>query len=181
MRRTRLAVLRTAAIAVLSAALAAVGACSAATSTPSASVSRVPADPVTTSSTTSQGAGSYVDQVSALCTTLKAQRQAIVESFPPHFPVADFLADTAKSQPFLDAFDARLAALPVRPADQAAAEAFAAYVKESTAARQMRVAAAQRSQSDYDAEYDRQITMFNQDPVLLAIDRLGFSGACHYR
>lgn len=163
----------------MAAALTAVSACAGPGST--TSISATPARSATTGWATSGSGESYVGQVSALCATLQVQEQAIVDSFPSHFPVAKFLADTERFQPLLVAFDAKLAALPIRTTDQAGVAAFAAYVKESTASRQLRVAAAHRGQTYYDAEYDRQLKLDANDPVLEAIDSLGFSGACHYR
>ncbi len=172
MRRTLAAVMP---IVALTAAAACTGS-AARTSAPAAPGARA-----ATSSPTPGGRESYVAQVGALCTTLQSQETAIVASFPPHFPVAVFLVDTTKMWPLLDAFDAKVAALAVSPADKAAAAAFASYVKESAASRRLRVAAAQRGQTDYDAEYDRQVKLYANDPVLDAIDNLGFSNACHYR
>lgn len=126
---------RTCATVLAAAGLTTVAACVGSSSGTSSSA--MPVTHAPTSSVTSGGAESYAGQVSALCAALQLQEQASVESFPPHFPLSDFLADAARFRPLLRAFDAKLAALPVRPADQAAAAAFAAYVKESTVARQL--------------------------------------------
>lgn len=107
--------------------------------------SSTPASGTAASATAGVGS-SYVHHVSALCATLQTQTQTIVQFFPPHFPVVTFLADTARIEPLLHAFDTKLAAVPVQPADYAAAAAFAAYVKESFATRQLRIAAARHGQ-----------------------------------
>jgi hypothetical protein len=177
MRRMRCAVLT--ATVLTAAVLTSLVACTGPRS--GASVSAGSAAPSQASSATAGSRASYLDQVNTLCDRLEIQEQAVVASFPPHFPVAQFLADDTKIQALVRSFDARLAAVPVRPAEQSTATAFAAYVKESTATRRLRVAAAHRGQQAYDAEYDRQIKVYAADPGLEAIDRLGFSGSCHYR
>ena len=142
--------------------------------TPPTSTSTASPTPINTEIT-------YISAVNSMCGQLQTQEQHIVTSFPPHFPVKDFLRDTTQIQPLLADFDDKLSQLHATPQDEPAARAFAAYVRESTADRQQRVLAAQQSQAAYDAEYDRQDAAYASDPILTKIDELGFSGSCHYR
>lgn len=123
----------------------------------------------------------FVPSVDALCAQLQAGTRRVVTSFPPHFPVAEYLRDDVLIEPLLADFDRGVAAVPVSSADRSTAAALATYVQESSAGRQRRVAAARQGQAAYDAEYDRQISSSATDPALAEVDRLGFSNACHYR
>ena len=95
--------------------------------------------------------------------------------------MADVLADTAKIKTLLSELDREVAAVAVSPSDSKSASALAAYVKESTDRRQLRVAAPAHGQSAHDADYDRQSNLYDNAPVLAAVDTAGFSNDCQYR
>lgn len=122
--------------------------------------------------------------VSALCLDLKTRELAAnpgVTSIPSGFPVDRYLVFRRNVDALTPAFDRRVAAVPVPAGASAVATDFRAYQREEDGLRAKAAAAARRSQAAYNAEYAREMTLFVTDPVLVALDSDGFSGACHYR
>ncbi len=95
-------------------------------------------------------------------------------------PVAQYRLDAPKLRKVYDTFDQKFAAVPVPAEAQAAASAFRAYVDASDRTTAAALAAAS-SQATFAADFARQDSYGDNNPVMAARDKAGFSDNCNYR
>ena len=130
--------------------------------------------PVPPAATTGTGApvteidpvGKYVQVVNGLCDeTMTAVRQIVPTWYSAETPVAQYRLDAPKLRKVYDTFDQKFAAVPVPAEAQAAASAFRAYVDASDRTKAAALAAAS-SQATFAAEFARQDSYWDNNPVI---------------
>lgn len=136
-----------------------------------------PASTTAGSPTTSSPALGYVAQVDALCGELQGKVIAAYGGSGHHtsYPISVYRAEHQKLAAIYAAFDARVDAIPVKPAERAAAKAFDAYRQKSDAAdRKLAAAAATGKQANFDAAFKELVSSEGKpDPVMDAMHGAG--------
>ena len=123
----------------------------------------------------------YVQVVNGLCDqTMTAVRLLVPAGYAADTPVAKYRVDAPELRKIYDTFDQHFAAVPVPPPAQAAAATFKAYVVESDRTKAAAIAATS-SQASFAAEFTRQLTYWDNNPVTATRDQAGFAGSCSYR
>jgi hypothetical protein len=118
---------------------------------------------------TSASGTSYTARVNALCSDLLVdvkEANGGGGGHPGHFPLKDYLAEQPKLTALITAFDAKVDAIPVAPADRQEADALHAFQQLSDRATAMLdAAAATGDQEKFDAAYGAVHRMFDESSV----------------
>lgn len=122
----------------------------------------------------------YLSSVNALCDALLPKVVAVTHGGSLDIPVKDFLAQLPAHKKLLDDFDRALAAIPVPPAAQGKAAAFAAYIAFADRLDARRLAAAERGAAAYAKEIASESDAEN-DPTIAARNAAGFDASCDAR
>jgi len=116
----------------------------------------------------------YVAQLNELCAGLRADLFAVTTPHPGSFTIEDYQAEQPKVTPLIEAFDAKVEAIPVTAADRPAADAFGALQRMSDATEaELAAAAATGKQDLFDATIVERHRTFDASSV---VQDLGAAG-----
>jgi hypothetical protein len=124
----------------------------------------------------------YLAAVNALCDDLLPKvLQSLDGGHSDVYPVATFFAEQPAHTALLAGFDAALAKVPVPPAADDKAAAFAAYVRFANQLDAKRLAAAKQGQAAFDKEIRAENVSAASDPSITARTAAGFNDSCNAR
>jgi hypothetical protein len=122
----------------------------------------------------------YLDAVNALCDALLPKVIAVTNGGSLDIPRKAFFAQLPAHARLLAGFDRHLAKIPVPPAAEAKAAAFAAYIRFANRLDARRLAAAKRGKAAYAKEIAAESGAAD-DPTIAARDAAGFNQSCNAR
>jgi hypothetical protein len=118
----------------------------------------------------------FVTQVNTLCVALVEDYLEATNPHPGSFPIEEYIAEKAKVQPLIDAFDAMVDSIPRTENDRPAADAFDAFRGASDEAdAELAAAAATGDQEVFDAAVDERHRALFDSPERQQLEEVGIN------